>query len=742
MVHPNRSLLAFAIAAACGLAHAETATAADDQAVTLDHLTVVGSAQRAAESAGSAAYLDTLALQKYDYSDIQRTLRQVTGVYAVDEEGYGLRPNIGIRGSGTDRNSRITVMEDGVPIAPAVYAAPAAYYFPTAARMSAIEVRKGSSTIRSGPRTTGGTVNLISTPIPQRTSGLVDFAWGTDQTLQTHAWTGGSGDNVGWLLETAQQGTDGFKHLDGNGSASNRGTGYTLEDYLGKFRINTGADARFYQSLEIKLGRTEQDGDETYLGLTDADFRARPDRRYAGSQQDNITTDHQQAELRHYIAFSDSLDLTTVAYENEFSRNWYKLNDVRNSDDTGWVGIGSVLADPSTHADQYAWLTGDDSLAGALRVRNNNRSYYSKGVQSVLGWNLGTGGVRHAFEFGVRYHEDQESRFQDDDRYTMVDGTMVLASDGAPGTQDNRVGDAKAIAAYVQDEIRFGDWIVTPGLRYESIDLTRTDYAKQADGRALGPTRVRKSSVSEWMPGLGVTWLAGDDFNLFASAHKGFNPPGPGSQSDPEESVNVEAGLRWGRDSLRTELVGFWNDYRNLVATCTASSGGGCVIGDQFDGGEARVLGIEASVAYDFGQANGWSVGVPVRLGYTWTDAEFRNSFESDFEEWGEVEAGDPLPYLPEQALNVQVGIEGGRWQVNLAGNYIDDMNTNAADTAPRTESAFVVDLAAGYRLSEQIELYTRIENLTDEVWIASRRPAGARPGLPRQAYLGVRVKF
>ncbi|QDH69277.1 TonB-dependent receptor family protein [Marilutibacter alkalisoli] len=713
---PSRSLLALAIAACCGMAHAETAAGYDDQAVTLDHLTVVGSAGKAREAAGSAAYLDAETLEKHDYRDIQRVLRQVNGVYAIDEEGYGLRPNIGIRGSGTDRNSRITVLEDGVPIAPAVYAAPAAYYFPTASRMNAVEVRKGSATIRSGPRTTGGTINLISTPIPQQASGLVDFAYGTDQTVQAHAWAGGSTDNIGWLLETAQQQSDGFKRLDGGGD-----TGYTLEDYLGKFRINTGADARFYQSLELKLGKVEQDSDETYLGLTEADFDADPNRRYAASQKDNIKTDHEQVELRHYIAFSDSLDLTTVAYENEFSRNWYKL--------------------ANTSA-PYEWLIGGDSPDDALIVRNNNRSYVSKGVQSVLGWSLDLGGARHALEFGVRYHEDQEDRFQSDDLYRMDNGTMVLTTRKPAGSQDNRIGDAKAIAVYVQDEIRAGDWIVTPGLRYESIDLTRTDYAKQPDGRDLGPTRVRKSSVSEWMPGLGVTWLLSDNFNLFASAHKGFNPPGPGSDADPEESLNIETGLRWGRDSLQTELVGFWNDYSNLVGTCTESSGGGCVIGDQFDGGKARVRGIEASVAYDFGQANDWVVNVPVRLGYTWTEAEFRNSFQSGFEEWDTVTSGDKLPYLPEQALNVQVGVEGERWRVNLAGNYIDDMRTNAADTDPRTESAFVVDLAAGYRLTQQAELFARVENLTDETWIASRRPAGVRPGMPRQTYLGVRVKF
>jgi Fe(3+) dicitrate transport protein len=168
-----------------------------------------------------------------------------------------------------------------------------------------------------------------------------------------------------------------------------------LEDYLGKFRINTGPDAVLYQSLELKLGRTEQDSDETYLGLTDADFRANPNRRYAGSQIDNIRTDHEQVELRHLVEFSPTLDLTTVAYRHEFSRNWYKLNDVQGT------SIAAILEDPATYAAQYSWLTGASSPDNALRVRNNNRSYYAQGVQGVLGWALETGRARHQFEFGA-----------------------------------------------------------------------------------------------------------------------------------------------------------------------------------------------------------------------------------------------------------------------------------------------------------------------------------------------------
>ena len=182
-------------------------------------MTVIGSAERAAEIPGSADDVDAEELQRYATSDVNRALRRVPGLYLIEVDGYGLRPNIGIRGSGTDRNNRIAVMEDGVLIAPAAYAAPAAYYFPTVERMTAIEVRKGSASIRSGPRTTGGAINLVSTPIPaEQIAGRVSLVAGQDSTYNAHAWAGGSGDQFGFLVEAVQQGSDGFKEIDGDRS--------------------------------------------------------------------------------------------------------------------------------------------------------------------------------------------------------------------------------------------------------------------------------------------------------------------------------------------------------------------------------------------------------------------------------------------------------------------------------------------------------------------------------------------
>lgn len=713
---------------------ATPAYANDDGDPGFERMTVVGSRAASQELTGAANYVSIEEIEIFQHTDLHRTLRQVPGVYVVEEEGFGLRPNLGLRGSGTDRSARIALMEDGVLIAPAPYAAAAAYYVPTMARMQAVEVRKGSAAVRHGPRTTGGAINLISTPIPEQPlAGRAHLMVGEDNTVLGHAHVGGQGERFGFLLEGVRQQTDGFKNLDGGGD-----TGYQLDDYRAKLGYRSADTAAIYQEVELKIGRTEQTSDETYLGLTDEDFDRNPYRRYRGSQLDRFDGEHDQLELRHYAALSNSVDITSVLYRNEFARNWFK------GQSAGGVGLSRVLENPAAFATELGWLRGDDSPDDAIVLRNNNREYVSEGVQAIVGWTPDWGrDVAHAFEFSVRYHEDEEDRVQDEDAFRMLAGRLELTTDGAPSTQANRLGSARAWSIYVQDEIRAGNWIITPGLRYETIDLTRRDYANGDAARQQGPTRVRRSSVDEWIPGVGVLYKVNPELSVLASVHKGFNPPGPGSSAGSEESINYEAGLRYSNDPVTVEAITFFNDYDNLVGTCTISSGGGCTVGDQFDGGEVDMYGLELSATSAF---NVGALTVPVRASYTYSKAEFQNAFASGFDEWGTVESGDELPYLPDHQLQLSAGLSASRWRTDLSATYVGEMRVVAGSGSPapdeRVDDHWIVDLSAGFDLNDQVELFARIENLLDKEYQASRRPAGVRPGRPQTALMGVRVNF
>jgi Fe(3+) dicitrate transport protein len=740
--------LAWAAPAAADEA-AKASEVASTDAIVVQALVVTGSKATAEAVGGSAVYLDKEALETFSYSDVNRTLRQVPGVYLQEEDGFGLRPNIGIRGSGSDRNSRIVVMEDGVLVAPAPYAAPAAYYFPRITRMSGVEVVKGPAAIKYGPLTTGGAIQLFSTPIPDadgRLGGAAELLGGEYGSLRAHAMVGGwlpqSGAlQFGGMIEVLRESSDGFKRLDSGGD-----TGFEIDDLVVKLGVRTGEDAAMPQSLELKYQRYDETSDETYLGLTLADFRADPFRRYRGSQADVMNVEHETWQATHRIALTSSVELTTVAYRTETSRAWYKLNDVLSGG--ALRSISSVLANPAAFPDAYATLVGAPgfvSPVGALRVRNNNRVYYAEGVQSVLAATFSTGAAAHRLELSARYHRDEEDRFQQDDRFQMTGGQMILTSAGAPGSQENRVGQAKAWAFFVRDTIDFGSLTLTPGLRYETIDLKRTNYAL-TDPARTAPTSVNRSEVDVWIPGISATWQASPSWRLIAGVHRGFSNPAPGSTTDPETSWNYEAGVRYSKGAASFEAIGFFNDYTNLVGTCTASTGGGCAIGAQFDGGAVEVKGLELTAGYDLGPALGLDVGLPVSAVYTYTDAKFQTSFTSGYEPWGAVASGFELPYVPEHQLTVNMGLHGERWRADLSVNYVSATRsvagTGSIPAGQKIDARTLVDIAAEFELTPQIAVFASVQNLTDEVYNVAFTPAGARPGAPRLAMGGLKVRF
>ena len=129
--------------------------------------------QSSAHYPGARNILTAEDLQQFGHTDIERMLRRVPGVSLQLEDGFGLRPNISIRGVPSERSARVMLLEDNIPVAPAPYSAPSAYYFPTAGRLAGIEVIKGSAAILQGPNSTGGAINMLTPGIPHSQQGSV-----------------------------------------------------------------------------------------------------------------------------------------------------------------------------------------------------------------------------------------------------------------------------------------------------------------------------------------------------------------------------------------------------------------------------------------------------------------------------------------------------------------------------------------------------------------------------------------
>lgn len=707
--------------------------------IIVERETMTGGSLYVKDVPGAAHYIGLPELQKFKYTDINRILRNIPGVNIQEEDGFGLRPNIGMRGSGVERSSKITMMEDGILVAPAPYTAPAAYYFPTAGRMSGVEVRKGSSQIKYGPYTVGGAINFLSTPIPQEFAANVSMMGGTFGRRTVQASIGQSFKYGGFVVETFQNQADGFKDLDNGGP-----TGFINQDYIAKVRFNTAADAKIYQAVTFKIGQTTGDSDETYLGLTESDFNATPNRRYFGSQVDNIQTEQHQYSVKYNIIPTQFMDISITGYRTDFKRNWYKLDQVKY-DTQAKVGISAILDDPITYKNQYDLLTGTTSPnADALFVRNNNREYFSEGVQGIVGMNFSSNEIEHDIEIGFRFHRDQEDRYQWDDAYAMENGVMKLTTKGTPGTESNRISEAEAFASYVQYTLQYGKFKAIPGIRYEKMTFTRDDYGK-ADPERLGTAlKQTENKVDVWIPGIGLEYAFNPSFSGFAGIHKGFAPPGATEGTSPEKAINYEIGGRATKNIFNIQTVIFYNDYANLLGSDLAAAGGGGT-GDQFNAGEAVIYGAEIELGVLFsGSNNNWSI--PMNVAYTLTHGEFHSSFQATNEDWGKVNEGDEIPYIATHQLVYNVGINHTKYSVNLSSKFNSPMRTApGTGEIPANEMIdrnLVFDIAANYNATRYLSFFGSITNLFDEVYVVARRPAGLRPGMPRAFQLGLKVNL
>lgn len=705
--------------------------------VVLEAKVIFGSKFEARNRTGSSYYISPEEIKRFNYTDINRTLRAVPGVNVYEEDGFGLRPNISLRGTSPERSAKITLMEDGVLIAPAPYSSPAAYYFPTIARMQAVEILKGSSQVQFGPFTTGGAINMISTEVPDNFGAFLNASYGSFQSGRLHAQFGDSRKNFGYAIEYLNYNSNGFKELDTGGD-----TGFDKNDLVTKFKVNTNPESRIQQALEFKFQYADETSDETYLGLTQDDFAATPFRRYAGSQADQMNTEHTQIMLTHTLDFSDYFRITTVGYRNNFKRNWYKLDHLTINGER--EGIADILASPDLFEDYFLVVSGAaDSEADALSVKNNNREYLSTGIQTKFDLHWTGERTFHDVEIGLRYHFDEEDRFQWLDDYAMTNGQMMLTTEGIPGTDANRISDARAFAAFGMYKFKYDNLTLTPGLRYENITLSRDNFGSNDPGRTGTDLSQRENQVDIFIPGIGFNYNF-QNISIFGGVHKGFSPPGNQEGQLPEESVNYELGSRFSYGGFSGELVGFFNDFSNLLGSDLAATGGTGSL-EQFNAGEVNVVGFELLLNYNI-LADSKNFRLPVTLGYTLTNTEFLNSFGSDDDLWGEVNAGDELPYIPQHQLNTTISLEHSKFDLNLSGRYNGEFRTMAGSGPIPAEELvpanFVIDFAGKYYYNENISLTLNVLNVLDETYAVARVPAGLRPGHPFGIFAGIALRY
>jgi Fe(3+) dicitrate transport protein len=779
-IWPRRIALAIALGGVF-LAHrsafSQEVTAED---VSLAPVTVVGDAMNIRNIAGSAALIDQQQIQRQNYTNPNRVLQQVPGVYVRDEDGFGNFPNISLRGADGGRSTKVTVMEDGVMMAPAPYSEPAAYYSPRMGRMSGVEVLKGSSQVRYGPHTTGGVINYLSTPFlsvpadlsldespsgknpkapvsPTAASGplLADefylrSTYGSFNTYLNHGWWGHTqktdAGTFGVILELFHNQSDGFRSIDKVGG----NTGFTTIEPM--VRVFWEPDSLMKQRFEFKFGYSHFDADETYTGITDGDFSGDPFRRYVSTQFDNMQSDQFRYSLTHTMQPTDNLRVETTAYYTSFDRTWYRLGDVRTERGAP-LSISAALGGSRPGLDV---LRGD--AAGFWRYRNNERSYYTMGVQSRADWSFETGALEHDLSLGARLHYDQARRFQREDIYSVnANGGVRGLSRGAPGSGGNRFAETLAYSMFAEDSIKLGRLTVKPGIRWEHMEMEYEDL----DETGANPNRVTANdsgSLDAFAPGVGLVYEINDTWSLFGGYYRGISTPGPreflNSGHQLEKSDGYEFGVRHYGKALQAEVVGFYTNFDSLLVRELQGASG--TLGDE-NAGSAEVYGVEAAVRYDVFAGKGTEWRLPIRASATFTSAEATSDTTSANAEsiFSGARAGNKLPYIPEWAASAGLGIERGGFGLYLDGTYTGEMYGTASNGTSlrtpggspdarygKTDDAIILDLSVQYQVNENVRLVAGISNITDGAFISSRLPFGARSNQPRNYFGGVEIRF
>ncbi|MDQ3605218.1 MAG: TonB-dependent receptor [Gemmatimonadota bacterium] len=659
--------------------------------------------------------------------------RSVPGVHVQEEEGLGLRANIGIRGLDPDRSRTVLVLEDGVPVVLGPYGEPEMYYTPPIDRMARVEVVKGSGSILFGPQTVGGVINYVTPDPPERPQGSLDLRGGSGGFLSALASYGGTWENAGATASLLRKQADDV-----------RGLFFGVTDFTGKLAFALGDRSE----ASVKLSVYDEESNSTYVGLTEEMFRADPSQHPA--PDDRLRVRRYAASATHNLILGADAVLRTTGYAYSTVRDWQRQ-------DFRYTGGGSAI--------EFLGTTG-----------NRNRSFDVAGIEPRLQWNHRLFGTASELDAGVRAHYERA-------RDQHINGGTATSRTGE--IRDDEIRNGYALAGYLQNRFQLGDHFrLTPGVRLESFTYDRNilrTRVRREDPANPGRTTylpedvdIRTSdAIFEVIPGLGASWLHSPRVTVFAGAHRGFAPPrikdalvyedltfAPGGavgdpvslQLDAERSWNFEVGTRAEPlAGLSVEATAFLLDFTNQIIPPSLSAGS-VAQAQLANQGETRHTGIESGVAVDLGRLLAWPFSVTGEVKHTYVQATF------SADRFMQTAAGDTanvrgnrLPYAPEHLLAVGLAIEHpAGLGLRLDGSYVaeqfsDNFETVTPGANGRTgliPAYQVWDLAGSYRLRSGLALTGTVKNLLDETYIASRRPQGIKPGLPRQLQVGVRMSF
>jgi len=711
---------------------------------------VIGTGLNAMEHIpGSGRVVTKEDLERNHRFTINEALREVPGVNVRDEDGFGLRPNIGIRGLNPTRSTKVHIMEDGVPIMLMPYGDASSYYFPPLFRFDRIEVLKGSGQLLFGPQSIGGVMNMITRMPSAKPEGHLQVTGGNLSYANTHFDYGGMWGKNGYLLDVT--------HFQGTSPRffQNR---VKVDDVTFK-NVQELSDRT---TILSKFNYYREDSTIGYQGITEKQWGENAHHSPFHNDKMDFSRIGFHVAVNHM--FTANLTSTTNFFGHYISRDWGR--QMQDKDGVAG-GAACTLTGGTVGGDCVTGNNINATAADALPTNGrfvNARKYWVYGVEPRFHLDHKLMGVNSEADFGVRYMYEQSERKQ---FINITSGT----GQSCPQTQTGCLGEdtlrtTNAYALFFQNRFHVTDKVtITPGFRVEHVN-----YDQQNKLANAGNGVFSKTSITKPLGGIGVTYSPAKQYTLFAGFHQGFAPPqiSDAIQSnvvvdlDPELSLNYELGLR-GQPAhwLGFETTLFRMDFQNQIISQSVAGGSGAT---NTNGGRTAHTGIEFAAKMDLldlAKGQNKSEDITLDINYTWLgQAEFRGTRNSSLSSSallpGEASTvsvnNNRLPYAPKNMLTAGLGYANRNigFDIRMESQCISDMfgdDRNTHNPTPNGQRGIIrgwciMNASANqYVKSIDTTFFVTGKNLLDHTYMVDRT-RGIYPGLPLLIQGGAKWTF
>ncbi|UTY59988.1 TonB-dependent siderophore receptor [Massilia sp. erpn] len=687
------SLRLSAIGAACLLliSHSATAQNAPQGEAAMETVQVVGnwlgSGQQSVKNfAGARTVVKRDAIQASGATSISDVMRAIPGVQVTDNSSSGgsaISLNIGVRGLEGRYSPRSTVLLDGIPLSVAPYGQPQLSFAPVSlANIESVDVVRGGGAVRYGPQNVGGIINFKTRPIPNAdfvgdaSVRYNKFEGGHSSTLY-NAFIGGRADG-GLGVALLYSGVDGSGYREHSTDK--------VDDVALKFSYPLGANAELTAKLAYYSARSSIPG-----GLTVAQYNA--DRSKSYRQSDFWSGHRSSVDIGYLHTLSATQELEIRAYYNDSARQSSLAN-----------GIDGV----------------------ATSVSNQPRNYRVLGIEPRYTQRFELGALRNDVTVGYRLLRERADEKNINTR--ISNGAASLARSSANTTD--------AHALYIDDQIAYGKWRVTPGLRYENIEMGRDNRL------AVFQEEIKNTKV---LPSLNLAYLLNHELTLFANYNTSFgsiqhlqlNLQNSADSLKPETAKTAELGARYAGKQWKLEATAFNLNFSNQIVYVNTPP----VYYKNL--GKTSHRGIETRADYAF-ERSGALAGLSAYATYAYTKATQKQG----------VYSGNDVPFYSRHTDTAGLLYQRGAWRFDLntthqSKQYADDANTVAESAngalglipGYRLWNANVSWLVPGYK---GYEVQLGVNNLGNKRTFTRTTDTnlGKLPGASRMVFVQLRAAF